>query len=711
MKIFDIMTVLLEMSSENSLAFAKKLSESSFIRIASELKSRSKGVEVDDSLVNCLNRFLIALCCHFEEEHYKVALRDSFREHLPALSSSPSDWHLYFLKDISNCSLSDEKVVTSCQTVCLSLVYYSIKFGDVIVNPDCLYRSLTKFLLGGTHISTLSDTSKKHLLYLWSECRLQSVKQPAGNKLVAEADKQLVDIILKSEDPLSFYSHEKCVLSWTSNSSLPSDMKLSFLRQFFVCCARATNTPLPNSEKGLTLAYFKEFLVGISYDTDLLISSVKLLASEPKETSEVILKMMVLLLEEKETKADYHLVKEFIHKILLSQTSHIPSFNLSSVLKLLRSLCCSDFASISDLDLKFLCRVCTILVEYPYFEVQLEIMNYLSYAVTRARMEANTKLLSILCENSSFWNCFGRLLLDESKFNSFTDSLVERTCAAGLVFVSELAYSVKMMHMITSLRVKVNKTAVLLGLSLYDSSIIQLACLRFWSRYCLMKGDGILDLSACNNVSMPFSVKDVKLLLIYIQNLLLNQHTLIKDAATQCLDAILENVHLYASTAAQPWNLFILKHIGECVNLETDICCFLKVFNVFGKNKALQHFSAIGLKVLSKILRTQNQGNVDTSTEKALLKALIYLLNEHSIQISKEVGDAFHIFLRKQEDELYKKSLQSLNSDDKDLLLVNADNVLLPWDKEENESEAELLGKIKLCKDIILENLNRSCSQ
>ena len=200
---FDLLGSMLKESNE--VIFAKKLCESSFIRLASELKSRFMKSDSPNTHATSIDSFLTALSCNLENEQYSSKLNCILVEALPLLKVSPSEWHLYFGRKKSN--VEDTRMIQGARIACLALLYTSTRFSDAIWKDEVVCKCISNCIQDSSIVCDFPEVTKRHLVYMWSHA---SERLGEGLAKFAEANMQILAELEQSQEINMFFFNERC---------------------------------------------------------------------------------------------------------------------------------------------------------------------------------------------------------------------------------------------------------------------------------------------------------------------------------------------------------------------------------------------------------------------------------------------------------------------------------------------------------------------
>ena len=199
---FDLLGSMLKKLRD--VTFAKKLCESSFVRLASELKSRFMKSDSPNLHAASIDSFLIALSCNLESEQYSSQLQCILLEVLPLLKAPPSEWHLYFGRKASN--VEDTRMIQDVRIACLALLYTSTRFGDGIWRDEVVCKRISHCIQDGSIVCDFPEVTKRHLVYMWSHA---SERLGKGVTQFVDANMQILSELEQAQDVNMFFFNER----------------------------------------------------------------------------------------------------------------------------------------------------------------------------------------------------------------------------------------------------------------------------------------------------------------------------------------------------------------------------------------------------------------------------------------------------------------------------------------------------------------------
>ena len=199
---FDLLGSMLKESRD--VTFAKKLCESSFVRLASELKSRFMKCDDPNPHAASIDSFLTALSCNLESEQHSSQLQCILLEVLPLLKAPPNEWHLYFGRKASN--VEDTRMIQGVRIASLALLYTSTRFGDAIWRDEVVCKCISNCIQDGSIVSDFPEVTKRHLVYMWSHAYERLEK---GMTQFVEGNMQILSELEQAQYINMFFFNER----------------------------------------------------------------------------------------------------------------------------------------------------------------------------------------------------------------------------------------------------------------------------------------------------------------------------------------------------------------------------------------------------------------------------------------------------------------------------------------------------------------------
>eukprot|EP00794_Sanderia_malayensis_P015952 gene15952-17557_t len=621
-----------------------------------------------NTLASSANNFIISLTCTLEDSNDAIAIRSMLTKALPALATSPCDWHLYFTGKLSTSDDADSDVVHCCRSASLAILYASARFGDAIWRAEAILKALSIFLSCESNFTDLADISKRHFLYLWSTGQQSEPLKSTQHKSYFSE----VVLFRYLDDPNAFescYFHEKDFIRWLLTSAVNYPCKQLCLARMFsydqqglshkerINCAFEALMPLVDNER-----------------LQIYIMLCDMLSDTDENMCSIVLHVTTSLLRSSAFNGQLlNPAKEFMHKTILSRTKELRHWNICALYEVFKSINLSRDPQLTEVDLKFVFRACHVFLEYPYLDVRISILNCIIQMLGLMRSSLNCHAqISVLC-NADFLKEARSLIPCKLEF---IDVQAERLCAAALVFISELSAMLTAVNDLPSMNL--NKDALITGLAYSESKLIQLACLKFWRNF-ILTTDRQPNCSKMLFGFVAMEMDEAKAIVISLQNLLINQERILREAALQCFAALLNAMISHDNMYQNPWNSVLLEQasldIADADNMQHNLKLLHLLLHV--NTPMPDDFVNRISSAIKQYTGASNQNQVLDN----LFLAIVYYVIDHD-EVCEDVKDELNCFLHKIEDETNEVGSvnKATQGDQIDKSVIEASGVIFLWD-------------------------------
>ena len=684
---FDILIVIL--NNDTDTAFATKLCESSFVQIALDIKAGIlKEYPAGDSGI-FIDNFLALLICKLDDACDKVGLMTTLKETLPFLRAAPSDWHLFFNKSSPNL---DMKLVYPIRLACISLLYVSTRFGDPLWKVDVVLKCISHCMLDEKYLEDLAIALQRHVIFLWAYARTHS--NVVTNDIIL-TEKSIISFIQKENKCNSLFIREKCFIHWIIDSRARAETKIWALSELL---AQSNGTDCKDADigdiiKGLTLYRNSQ---------EFYLICTEILAFTKYAVARKALDVISFVIGEDDDSEIHLHAKVMMNKIILSHGSQLNHCNLLILLEFYRYLLLLP-STVSNVDLKLASRLCNLFLEYRIAEVHVAVLNSLSQFLFHLRKNGASSKVAVLC-NELFLKEVDAFIPRQMECNGHQR---EKTASASLVFVSQFIATVSTQTFPT-VSIKpfiVDKEVLIHSIAYSGSPLIQLACLQFWNCFFAL---GQTRAYFYQNVEEPLSVckDDLKKLLIFTQNLLLNEVQLIREFSMKGMFRVMQRLKSKEMDFESPWNTFILVHMVENLSPGSDLEFSLRtILFLLNTDNHVTSMKAVVSSVMKVVTSPSQDLSVDVIK---LLLELILMLAKHG-QLSVHQLTDMGIFLHSVEDRARGLLTEKWEKTDKNVKVPFAIycDVLLPLFNEDPINLSSYLESITECKYIIAEQQRR----
>ena len=629
---FDILAVLLSNNTDKD--FANKLCEASFVRIAVEVKSRL--IRDNDSIESGLfvDKFLIVLICKLDDTCDGAGLKATLSAALPSLRTPPSEWHFYFSKASAKLDIN---MVLPIRLACISLLYISARFGSPLWRNNITLQCITNFIADEINLESFSMALKRQLIYLWAYAR-SYLKDVDGDSLLAE--KSIFSLIEHEREPEGLFIPDECFVHWILIYAKKAHTKLLVLSEYFAlietCDIDCKDTRIRAMIKSLSPYRNNLDFYGIC---------IEILASGRSNIIRPALNIVSCMIRDGDNLDNVCKIKENINRTLLSKGSEINQLNAVTLLELYRNLLLLHSSTVTDVDLKVANRLCNLFLECPFTDVHIAVLNALNQFMFHLRKSENPSHVSVIC-NERFIKEVATFIPHQMEFRTIQ---VERLSAACLVFVSQLAVTLtaQRFRAASIQQINLKKEVLIVGLAYSKSSLIQLACLQFWSSL-LALGQSQALFFQNGEESLNLCEEEIQLILIYIQNLLLSNEKLIRDMSVMGISQAVHALQKLGSNFESPWNAFILEFFHENLAFDFDLEFNIKtVLFLFKNGTQLKDMTAVVSSVMHII--KSRQADIDREVTEDLLQLICILAGKGQFSAS-QTGE-IDTFLHTLEDQ------------------------------------------------------------
>ena len=685
---FDILIVIL--SNDTDTAFATKLCESSFVRIALDVKAGMlKEDPASDSGI-FIDNFLVLLICKLDDTYDELGLMTTLRETLPFLRAAPSDWHLFFNKAPSNL---DMNLVYPIRLACISLLYVSTRFGDPLWKADVILRCMSHCMLDEEYLAEVTTALKRQVIFLWAYARTHS--NIVTNEIVF-AEKSIVSFIEKENKCTSFFIREKCFIHWVIDSRATSETKIWALSELLAQSnvADCKDAKIGDIINGLTVYRNSQ---------EFYMICTKILAFAKYAIARKALDVISFVIGDNDDSEIHFQVKVIMNKIILSHGCQLDHCNILILLELYRYLLLSPSSTISDVDLKLASRLCNLFLEYRTADVQVAVLNSLSQFLFHINKKGDSSEVAVLC-NELFLKEVDAFIPRQLDYNGLQK---EKSASASLVFLSQFIATVSTQAFPT-VSIKpfiVDKEVLILSLAYSGSTLIQLACLQFWNCF-LTLGQTCAYFYESEEEPLNLCEDDLKKILIFTQNLLLNEVQLIREFSMKGIFRVMQRLKSKDRNFESPWTTFIVVHLVETLSPGTDLEFKLRtILFLLNADKHVTFMKSVASSVMKLITSPSQDLSVDVIK---LLLDLILILAKYD-QLSVHQLTDMSMFLHKVDDcarGLLIEKQQKTDKIVKSPFSIYCD-VLLPACNEDPINMNSYLENITECKNVIAEQQRR----
>ena len=680
---FGILLVLLSNSTDNALA--KKLCESSFVRIASEVKAGLMREDQASESGTLIDNFLVLLASKLDDTRDETGLNNTLSEALPFLHTAPSEWHLFF-NNASSCL--DMNIIYPIRLACISLLYLSTRFGDPLWKSEVIISCLSHCMSEENQFQDLSTALKRHVIYLWAYARNHT--KITDNEILL-TEESIISIIEKEPRPINLFIREQCFIHWIICSASQLETKIWTLSELFSLSENigleTEDAPIDDIEK--SLIFFRNSHEFYTICTEIL-------ASQKLSTVKRTIEVLSFVIGDGKDVEPFDQIKVMINKIILSHASELDHFNVVGLLELYRHLLLSPTSVVSDVDWKLANRLCNLFLEYPITDVRIAVLNSLNQLLFHEKKSDNSSQVAVLC-NALFLEELYAFVPRQTVYDVNQD---EKLAAASLIFLSQLItiISSQMFPAASIKPIIVQKEVLIFSLAFSDSPLVQLACLQFWNSFITI-GSTCAYIFQREDESLYLCEDDLKTILIYIQNLLLHEEQLIRDLSMKIMFQVVHALRIKNSDFHSPWNTFLLQHLIDNSSPGSDLEFKMKTILFLLKNDThLKGMTAVVSLVMKLIKNRSHDMSIDVI--EALLQLICMLAKEgkFSVHQYKDVN----IFLHNLED--HAKGLlteQMPVSEAIRPLFTIYQKVLFPLHNSGQITMAIYLEAITECKDIV----------
>ena len=680
---FKIILFLLGNSTDK--AFAKKLCESSFVRIALEVKAASMSDDRASESRTLIDNFLVLLACKLDDTRDEIGLNNTLSEAFSVLQTAPGEWHLFFNKASSSLDIN---IVHPIRLACISLLYVSVRFGDPLWKSDVILNCISNCIEDEFQLHDLPTAVKRHVIYLWAYARNNTKTTDAE---ILRAESKVASLIEKEHTPSYLFIPEACFVHWIIGSATTLKTKVWALSELFSLDKNAGSdsdgTHIEDISKSLAL--YKDHLEFYAVCTEILATGK---FSVVRQAIDVI----TFVIGDGTNRDVFSKIKMIINRKILSHGSELDHFNLVALLEFYRHLLLSHASEISDVDLKLASRLCSLFLEYSITDIRVAILNSLNQFLYYIKNNGDSSQAAVVC-NQMFLEeldkCIPRQMTSEGIES-------EKLASASLVFVSQLigTMSSQKFPTVCIQPIIVQREVLIISLACSGSPLIQLACLQFWNCFLALSPTHSYIFQGVEE-PLYLSEDDLQTILIYIQNLLLNEEQLIREASMKAMFKVVEALKLKNSDFRSPWNAFILLQLLDSLVPGSDLEFKLKTINFLLNNGTqLAEMTVIVPPVMNLI----ESGLPDTNIE--VLQALLHLISilAKDVQLSAHQITDMKKFLHSLEDHArgLLPEQNQLEQTTRPQFAIYHD-VLLPVYKEDQATTNSYLESITKCKDVV----------